>query len=82
MTPKPRNFAQLLFVAGAAVSVAVAPIAAADPTGVPEAGMRMPSPVRVLGSLTTVASRANARNGAGGILFTGMTSPRWASLSV
>ena len=55
MTPKPRNFAQLLFVAGAAVSVAVAPIAAAHPTGVPEAGMRMPGPVRVLGSLTTVA---------------------------
>ena len=38
MTPKPRNFAQLLSVAGAVVSVAVAPIAAADPTGVPEAG--------------------------------------------
>jgi hypothetical protein len=30
MTPKPRKFAQLLFVAGAAASVAVAPIAAAD----------------------------------------------------
>jgi hypothetical protein len=29
MTPKPRNIAQLLFVAGAVVSVAVAPIAAA-----------------------------------------------------
>ena len=38
MTPKPRNFAQLLIVAGAAASVAVAPIAAADPAGVPEAG--------------------------------------------
>jgi hypothetical protein len=38
MTLKPRNFAQVLIVAGAAASVAVAPIAAADPTGVPEAG--------------------------------------------
>ena len=38
MTPRPRNFAQLLFVAGTAASVAVAPIAAADPTGVPEVG--------------------------------------------
>lgn len=38
MTRKPRNFAQLLIVAGAAASVAAAPIAAADPTGVPEAG--------------------------------------------
>jgi len=38
MTPTPRNFALLLFVAGAAASVAIAPIAAADPTGTPEAG--------------------------------------------
>jgi hypothetical protein len=38
MTPRPRNFAQLLFVADAAASVAVAPIADADPTDVPEVG--------------------------------------------
>ena len=39
MTPRPRNFAQLLlFVAGAAASVAVAPIADADPTDVPAVG--------------------------------------------
>jgi hypothetical protein len=38
MKPKPRNFAQLLVVAGAAASVAVAPISVADPTGAPEAG--------------------------------------------
>ena len=38
MTPTPRDFALLLVVAGAAASVAIAPIAAADPTGVPEAG--------------------------------------------
>jgi len=38
MTPTPRNLALLLVVAGAAASVAIAPIAAADPTGVPEAG--------------------------------------------
>ena len=38
MTPTPRNFAVLLAVAGAAASVAIAPIAAADPTGTPEAG--------------------------------------------
>ena len=39
MKPRPRNFAQLLlFVAGAAASVAVAPIADADPTDVPEVG--------------------------------------------
>jgi hypothetical protein len=38
MTPTPRSFAVLLVVAGAAASVAVAPIAAADPTGTPEAG--------------------------------------------
>ena len=41
MTLKPRNFAQVLIVAGAAASVAVAPIAAADPTSVPEAGFRV-----------------------------------------
>jgi hypothetical protein len=38
MTPRARNFAQLFFVAGGAASVAVAPIADADPTGVPEVG--------------------------------------------
>jgi hypothetical protein len=38
MKPKSRNFAQLLVVAGAAASVAIAPVAAADPTGTPEAG--------------------------------------------
>jgi hypothetical protein len=38
MKPKSRNFAPLLVVAGAAASVAIAPVAAADPTGVPEAG--------------------------------------------
>jgi non-ribosomal peptide synthetase component F len=37
MTRTSRNFA-LLFVAGAAAMVAVAPIAAADPVGTPEAG--------------------------------------------
>jgi hypothetical protein len=38
MRSKPRNFVQLLLVAGAVASVAIAPIAVADPTGVPEAG--------------------------------------------
>ena len=38
MTPRARNFAQLLFVAGAAAAVAAAPIADADPTDVPEVG--------------------------------------------
>jgi hypothetical protein len=38
MTPTPRNLALLLAVAGAAASVAIAPIAAADPVGTPEAG--------------------------------------------
>jgi hypothetical protein len=38
MKPKSRNFAHLLVVAGATVSVVVAPAAAADPTGAPEAG--------------------------------------------
>jgi hypothetical protein len=37
MTLTPRNFAALLAVAAAA-SVAIAPIAAADPVGTPEAG--------------------------------------------
>lgn len=37
MTPTPRNFALLLAVAAAA-SVAIAPIASADPVGTPEAG--------------------------------------------
>ena len=36
--PHPRNFALMLVVAGTVASVAVAPVAAADPTGVPEAG--------------------------------------------
>lgn len=38
MIIKPRNFAVLLLAAGAAASIGVAPIAVADPTGVPEAG--------------------------------------------
>ncbi|MGW4100052.1 hypothetical protein [Mycobacterium sp. NPDC004974] len=38
MASTPRIFVQLFIIASAAVPVALAPVAVADPTGVPEAG--------------------------------------------